>query len=230
MSGGGDDGPELVSVSQYERGSGVKVGEYKRAPPATGKKREKEEEGGAEPPVDAKTTEEKKAKKDTPVPSKKKKDEKEAPAAAPPKTDEQPASSLPKMTVQEYLSLDLKRMQEEINNRAIGKDATLNELAGKDAAARIAKEGEDAANTAWAEKSAAAPDAKPGFKELDDAIVQHCRASGWNSNAKSVVQNMRNHRYFDDGEFGPKSLVPHLQSAGLFSLAKDVMSKKYVLQ
>ena len=236
MSKFDDDGPELVAVSQYERSSGVKVGEYKRAPPgaaaaATPKKREHDEEEVAEPKKKndekpAKT--DKKTKKDAAAAADKKEDED---TAAPPAEEKKAADAQKQpqkrgLTVQEYLQLDLRRMQEEITRRAVGNDPTLNDLAKKDADARIKREGEDAANTAWAEKGGE----KPGFKELDDAIVTHCRENGWNANARSVVQNMRNHRYFDDGEFGPKSLVPHLQSAGLFAIAKEVMANKFVLQ
>jgi hypothetical protein len=253
-----DDGPQFVSVSQYERGNGIKVGEHKRAHPAAPEKAEAPpaavaaDDGGD----DKKSAKEKKKQDFFASKNKSKKqprqddedadifDDEADPAAAAAddtkkaKTDAGEAKQRA-MTVQEYLSLDLKQMQESAIKQKVGNDPTLNEMVSKDANARIAKEQQDAANTAWAEKGVAesnntppgpAATVRPGFKELDDDIVRACSETGWNDNARSVVRNMRAHRYFEDGEFGLRSIVPHLVSAGLFSIAENVKTGGYDLK
>jgi hypothetical protein len=87
----------------------------------------------------------------------------------------------------------------------------------------------DAAITTHAAGGGGEP-TRPSWKDLDDRIVQTCQQRGWSDNSKSLVANMRNFRYHEDGEFGLRSLVPHLHSAGLFELAKEVMANAYDLK
>ncbi len=122
----------------------------------------------------------------------------------------QPMAKRPAMNVHEYLEMVLRDQASGAVQRLVEEDPSKAGVVARDAAAN-------------------APPAVPGrmhFVNDVKAAARKLERTG-DDDIKGIISNAWNKKYDDDGEWGKRSLVPHLQTAGLFDLAMRVMSGQY---
>ena len=195
-----------IPVSGYERGDGVKVGEHERAAPLREKRPLAEGDNGDN-------------------------DNNNKNGVAP--TGGEAPEKKRNVTVQELIEMDLKEFQA----RVLESDAEKLALMESDNAARAHKDEQDAQDMAPHAELNAATDALQAqhaskmdlLDKLESAREDLYAQGSHNSNLDGIITNARAGRYdTEGGQYGMRSLVPHLQSAGLFALAKEVGEGKYV--
>lgn len=154
------------------------------------------------------------------------------------------------LTVEEYLQLDLQQMSQAIIDAKVAKDPLLADAVAKDEAARQAKDAADSAfvgsmmNASQQQDSndkdkQAQPDAedKGGEQEEESGVnrliadleAESAARGNQNHDILAIVKRAKEGGYAPDSHFGPRSLVPHLQMAGLDSYARAVMQGQYKL-
>lgn len=220
---------EAVPVSGYERGNGIKVSEHQRAPPGarqegeknakTNQEGEKQERGKQEGDKNAGAKRPKEETKSDAPNKSAKTGEGEGKGVSPPLGE-----GRRRITVQELLELDLSEMRARVTAAAVGDDPEKAALVAEDEAKNNVQEG---GVDEEEEGGTSKRDAFIGILETE-RNARKSMGGGSNKHLDGIIVNARAGHYDEGGQYGVRSLVPHLQSAGLFTLAKQVMEKKHV--
>lgn len=133
----------------------------------------------------------------------------------------EPATKKQVYTIDDLLFRDLEELKSRISKSQVEADPESKPLVERDEAE--AKMGQEAPGQI--------PNAaqQPEPRNVGDFVLacQMYRASSKSDVIDSIVNHARAGRYNEGGEFGMKALVPHLQLAGAFELAGEVMRGAY---
>jgi len=211
----------IVNVNEYERSNGVKVSEHQRQRPAA--THAKEERQQQQQQKQEQKTESKKPNNN--------KDAGEGGGGG----EEEPEQKKPKvrpMTTTEFLELDLQNMQKAIIDNAVKDDPVKANLVLQDAQKQGDKAPEHDATQfqKMVAKSEAEMPKKPTSKDFIALLYSESEKNPNNNELRSVIAHMEKGRYKEGGEFGPRTLVPHMHSTGLFGLTNRLIRCEFDME